>query len=135
MSEVRWRSRDRKPASSRSTTATFDPGLTPSLSSSGRVEGTSGLSLLSLGTASPDSAENDHAYEPTRVRAGDREDHDRNDVPDAGCQKRPGAEQTCEDEGTGDATNRGTDQDGGGDPGLQTSITWRSLTAPATVPL
>src|SRR5450759_593132 len=44
MLDVRSRSRCSNAGSSRSTIATFEPGLTPSLSSSGRVDATSGLS-------------------------------------------------------------------------------------------
>jgi hypothetical protein len=115
--------------------ATFEPGLTPSLSRSGLVEGTSGLRLLSLGTAASDGAEHDHTNQPAGVRAGDGKDDDRDDARDAVHQEQPESDEPGEDEGTSNATNHGTNQSGGGDPGLQTSITWRSLTAPATVPL
>src|SRR6266849_2918919 len=74
-SVVRSRTCLMKPASSRSTTATYEPGFTPSLSSSGRVDGSSLLRFASIAPA-PNRSENDHPDQPTGVRAGDGDDPD-----------------------------------------------------------
>src|SRR5229473_3861626 len=77
-SVVRSRTCLMKPASGRLTIATFEPGFTPSLSSSGLVEYCSALARFVTIASAADCAKDDHADEPCRVRAGDGE-HDHRD--------------------------------------------------------
>src|SRR5207248_10003221 len=119
---VRSRSRARNEGSSTSTTATFEPGLTPSLSRSGFV------------VSATDRSEDDHAEQPPRVGAGDDQHDQRDRVADAARQQAPEAHEGAEDERAGDAARGGTDQRRGRQACPQTSTTWRSLTAPVMVP-
>jgi hypothetical protein len=90
--------------------ATFDPGFTPSLSSSGRVDGTSGLTLLVIVVPSAHRPEDDHADQPGGVRAGDAQDDDRDHVVDAAGEQKAEREQRCEDHRAGDSASHSTDQ-------------------------
>ena len=55
--------------SSRLTIATFEPGFTPSLSSSGRVDGVSGLRRFVTIASAPYRSKDDHAHQPRRIGA------------------------------------------------------------------
>src|SRR5205809_1823614 len=121
-SRVRPRRSFMKEGSSRSTTATFDPGLTPSLSRSGFV------------VSATHRSEDDHAQQPSGIRARDHKDDQGDRVADPARQQAAEAHEEAEHDRAGDAARGRTDQRRRRDPGSQTSITCRSLTAPVTVP-
>src|SRR5258706_8247668 len=94
-----------------------------------------GSALLFLGAAAANGAEHDHADQPARVSPGDPEDDDRDRAVDTAGKQEAEREQSSEDSRTRDSTGQRADQRRGCDPFLQTSITWKSATAPSTVPL
>src|SRR3989442_12055845 len=106
MSAVRSRTSFTKAGSSRLTTATLEPGLTPSLSSSGRVEYKSAL-LRFLTIAAADRAVDDHSHEPSSVRTRNGEDHGRHRVCDAARQEQTETDETHQHQGAGDDSDHG----------------------------
>jgi len=94
-----------------------------------------GSDLLFLDACAPNSAEDDHAQKPPCVCARDGEDDDRDHALHAGHQEKSEADESAEDEGACNPTCQRTHEHRGWVSGLQISITWRSSTAPSTVPL
>src|SRR2546427_8224695 len=118
-----------KAGSSRLTIATFDPGLTPNLSSNGRVETSSGLARLAA-IAPSNRAENDDADQPCRIRARQRQHHDRNFTGDPAVQQEAETDEACQHHGAGKDPDHGARYV----RCVQTSITCRSLAASSSVP-
>src|SRR5438132_4339818 len=124
MFEVRSLTRLLKPGSSRLTIATFEPGFTPSLSSSGRVETASGLTRLAA-IATSNRAEDDDPDQPCRISARQRQHHDRNFTGDAAVQQEAETDEACQHHSAG----KDPDHSAGYVGCVQISITCRSLAA------
>src|SRR5450759_422933 len=93
-----------------------------------------GSALLFLGPGAANGAEDDHADKPARICSGDGEDDDRDHAVDPAGQQQTECEERSEHHGSHDSTGKRPGKDRDRDSAPQTSITWKSSTAPSTVP-
>src|SRR5260370_35074753 len=83
-----------KPPSSKLTIAIFDPGFTPSLSSSGRFDSKSALARFVTIASATDRTKDDHTHQPRRVCPRDGEHDHRDGIVDSAREQEPKAHET-----------------------------------------
>src|SRR5216683_86541 len=113
MSEVRSFSSLMKPTSSRLTIAIFEPGFTPSLSSSGRVDSKSALWRFVTIASATDRTKDHHTNQPCRIRARDGEHDHRDGIVDTAREQEPKGDETRQHQrGDHDSDHSSGDVDG-----------------------